>query len=376
MDTLRDRPRGKLVLSDGSRFDGYLFGSHNLPVRGEVVFNTSMSGYQEVITDPSYAGQLITMTYPHIGNYGVSPSDNEAPDCAARALIVRELSTFFSPGHDRISLEQFMIDKDLPGITGIDTRALTRRIRSGGVVNGVVGYEIHSDEYLLSIAQSTKYSKGEGLVQSVTSKRRRSTTTPAIPHASGYSAAVIDLGIKKSIIDCIESLGVSATVFDLNFAVDEILAGGFDFLVLSNGPGDPTDVGFVIRKVEALLGQIPILGICLGHQITALAMGGKTYKMKFGHRGANQPVICRRTGSAFITSQNHGYAVSDDFDRTRVDITFTNANDGTIEGFYDPVREIECVQFHPEASPGPRDTGFLFDDFLQKVKGRNSAEVA
>lgn len=372
MNAMRARSKGKLILSDGTRFDGYLFGSDSLPVRGEVVFNTSMAGYQEVITDPSYAGQLITMTYPHIGNYGVSLTDNEAPDCAARGLIVRELSSFFSPGHDRVGLEQFMIDKGLPGITGVDTRALTRRIRSGGVVNGVIGRESHSDEYLLSIARSTKYSKGEGLVQSVSGKRR----TGAVTHAFGMSAAVIDLGIKKSIIGCIESMGVSTAVFDLHFAVEDILGGNFDFMVLSNGPGDPADVGFVIRKVEALLGKIPILGICLGHQITALAMGGKTYKMKFGHRGANQPVICRRTGRVFITSQNHGYAVMDDFDRTGAEITYINVNDGTIEGFYDADREIECVQFHPEASPGPRDTAFLFDGFVAKVKGRHRAEVA
>jgi carbamoyl-phosphate synthase small subunit len=372
MNTLRDRPKGKLILSDGSRFDGYLFGSDNLPAQGEVVFNTSMAGYQEVITDPSYAGQLITMTHPHIGNYGVSLADNEAPGCAARGLIVRELSSFFSPGHNRISLEQFMIDKGLPGITGVDTRALTRRIRAGGVVNGVVGREIHSDEYLLSIAQSTKYSQGEELVQSVSGQRRPC----AIPNAYAMSAAVIDFGIKNSIVERIQSQGASIAVFDLHFDVEEILGGGFDFLVLSNGPGDPDDVGFVIRKVEALLGKIPILGICLGHQITALAMGGRAYKMKFGHRGANQPVICRRTGRAFITSQNHGYAVADDLDRTGAEITYINANDGTIEGFCDAARGIECVQFHPEASPGPRDTAFLFEEVVAKVKGRHHAEVA
>jgi len=372
MNAMRARPKGKLILSDGTRFEGYLFGADKLPVRGEVVFNTSMAGYQEVITDPSYAGQLITMTCPHIGNYGISPGDNEAPDCAARGLIVRELSTFFSPGRDRVSLERFMIDKGLAGITGVDTRALTRRIRSGGVVNGVIGRNVHSDEHLLRIARSTEYSKGEGLVQAVGGRRR----TGMIPRAFGISAAVIDLGIKKSIVECIESLGVSAAVFDMHFSVEAILGGGFDFLVLSNGPGDPADVGGLIRKIETLLGRIPILGICLGHQVTALAMGGGTYKMKFGHRGANQPVICRRTGRVFITSQNHGYAVADDFDRTGAEITYRNVNDGTIEGFYDADREIECVQFHPEASPGPRDTAFLFDDFVAKVKGRHRAEVA
>ncbi|MFH1754987.1 MAG: glutamine-hydrolyzing carbamoyl-phosphate synthase small subunit [Candidatus Latescibacterota bacterium] len=374
MVTVRSRPRGKLILSDGSRFDGYLFGSSELPVRGEVVFNTSMTGYQEVITDPSYAGQLITMTYPHIGNYGVSARDSEAPACAARALIVRELSPFFSPGADRISLEAFMIDQRLPGITGVDTRALTLRIRSGGVVNGVIGSEAHSDAALLSIARSAAYSAGEGLVQSVTGRYKQPQANISRPF--GYCAAVIDLGIKKSIVQCIETLGVATVMFDVNFAVEDILAGDFDFVVLSNGPGDPADIGFVIRKIEALIGNIPILGICLGHQIAALAMGGATYKMTFGHRGSNQPVICRRSGQVFITSQNHGYAVSDDFACSGVEITYINANDGTIEGFHDPQRAVECVQFHPEASPGPRDTAFLFEEFLCKVKGRHSASVA
>ncbi len=398
METLFDRSKGKLVLGDGTRFDGFLFGARHLPVWGEVVFNTAMTGYQEVITDPSYAGQLIVMTYPQIGNYGVSPSDNERSLCAARALVVRELSSFFSPGRDRMSLEDFMIERSLPGLTGVDTRALTRRIRTGGAVIGAIGSGEHSDRDLLKLAKEKTYSAGEALVKSVTKaldeahelQRQEGaglwSNYPAVDDVYSFSpshrsntlsVALIDLGAKKSIFARVEALGAKTIVFDPDFRTEEILSGGFDALVLSNGPGDPADVPEVIGKVEALLGRIPILGICLGHQITALAMGGRTYKMKFGHRGANQPVLCRRTGRVYITSQNHGYAVSDDLERAAdVRITYINSNDGTVEGFSDPTHGIECVQFHPEAAPGPQDTMCLFEEFFQKVKGRRDASVA
>ncbi|NIM20304.1 MAG: glutamine-hydrolyzing carbamoyl-phosphate synthase small subunit [Candidatus Latescibacteria bacterium] len=397
MDAIRNRPKGKLILADGARFDGYLIGSGNFPVWGEVVFNTSMTGYQEVITDPSYAGQLIVMTYPQIGNYGVSSTDSERSSCAASALVVRELSPYFSPGPDRISLEAFMVEKGLPGLSGVDTRAITRRIRSRGAVIGVIGSAEDTDEELLELAREKAYSAEESLVQSVsgtwnpiyalgTPSHLQSSiaaagpnkVTAPTPHAvPGLRAALIDLGTKKSIIERVQTIGVKTAVFDVSFDVKDILAGGFDFLVLSNGPGDPADVPGIIRKVESLLGSIPILGICLGHQIVALAMGGRTYKMKFGHRGANQPVLCRRTGRISITSQNHGYAVSDDLERTSdAEITYVNSNDGTVEGFCDPSRDIDCVQFHPEASPGPQDTVFIFEAFCQKVRKRTNASVA
>ena len=359
-----DRRRGKMILADGARFDGYLTGSADLPVLGEVVFNTSMTGYQEIITDPSYAGQILVMTYPQIGNYGVCPADNERNTCAARALVVRELSPFFSPGHDRISLEEFMVTRGLPGLTGVDTRALTKHIRSRGAVMAAIGGESHSEQELKALANSQSFSRGQSLVESVTgslsgvreaTKRRR--------------AAVVDLGVKQSILDQVHALGVSTRIFHARSLAGEILEGGFDFVVLSNGPGDPTDVPRVIEQVQQLIGKIPILGICLGHQITALAMGGSTFKLKFGHHGANQPVVDRRTGRVFITSQNHGYAVADDIgDRSGVDVTFTNASDGTLEGFTDENLMVECVQFHPEAAPGPRDTSFVFRSFLDKVR--------
>jgi carbamoyl-phosphate synthase small subunit len=197
------------------------------------------------------------------------------------------------------------------------------------------------------------------------------------PKITRGRAALIDLGVKKSIITHLEAIGVETFPYDMGFALDEIVAGQYDCLVLSNGPGDPADIPEVILKIEALLGKVPILGICLGHQVTALAMGGNTYKMKFGHRGANHPVNCRRTGRVFITSQNHGYAVSDDLEqKTDAVITYTNANDGTVEGFADLDRRIECLQFHPEASPGPHDMTYFFEEYFQKIEGRKNATVA
>jgi carbamoyl-phosphate synthase small subunit len=358
------------VLADGTWFDGYLMGARAIPVTGELVFNTSMVGYQEVITDPSYAGQIVVMTYPQIGNYGVAPEDSEREEIAARALVVRELSPFFSPGPGRSSLEDFMSNRGLPGLTGIDTRAVTRHIRSRGVVTAAIGGEIHGYDELLALARSRPFSRGESLVQRVSG--------PAGRAGSGTfgRAAVVDLGMKKSILERVRTLGVAAQVFDAGFSAEAVLAGGFDFLVLSNGPGDPADVPQVVSEVRRLIGRIPILGICLGHQIVALALGGRTYKLKFGHRGSNQPVIERGTGRVFMTSQNHGYAVAEGITDTGVSLTYTNANDGTVEGFADDARMISCVQFHPEASPGPRDTLFVFRQFHNRIEGRRHAEVA
>jgi carbamoyl-phosphate synthase small subunit len=329
-----------------------------------------MTGYQEVITDPSYAGQIIVMTYPQIGNYGITLEDSENPECAARALVVRELSRHYSPGPDRISLEAFMKDQGLVGITGVDTRALTLHVRSqGSVIAAIGGIETSIDE-LRELALSKSLSD-EGLVAAV------SGSMNGIHEREQGRVAVIDLGLKKSILESVFRLGTSVEVFDHEFKAEEILSGAFECAVISNGPGDPTDVPNVVAEVGKLIGKIPLLGICLGHQMIALALGGSTYKLKFGHHGANQPVIDHRTGRVLITSQNHGYAVSDDIASiTGAAVTYTNASDGTLEGFAVDDRLIECVQFHPEAAPGPHDTRFIFDQFYERAKGwRNAANA-
>jgi len=370
-----DRPLGKMILADGTTYEGYLMGWSGQPVWGEVVFNTSMTGYQEVITDPSYAGQIVVMTYPQIGNYGVTLRDSERGICAARALVVHELSPFFSPGPERVSLEAFMQQQELPGLTGIDTRAVTKRIRTGGAVVAAIGSDETSDEELLNLARTKSFSAGEGLVHSVSGAPHDGIGVRTAP-VERARAAVIDLGVKKSIVDSIASRGIESDVLDASFSADDVLAAGYEFVVISNGPGDPEDIPEVVSEIDNLIGKIPILGICLGQQVIALALGGTTYKLKFGHHGANQPVLDHGTRRVFITSQNHGYAVSDDLtERTGAEVTYTNASDGTMEGFVDERRMVECVQFHPEAAPGPHDTEFVFDRFIKRAKGWRDASI-
>jgi carbamoyl-phosphate synthase small subunit len=372
---MKSRPRGKMIFADGTRHEGFLTGAATRagwvgPVWGEVVFNTSMTGYQEVITDPSYAGQIVVMTYPQIGNYGVVLDDNEKASCAARALVVRDLQEFFSPGPGRSSLEVFLAEQGVPGLTGIDTRALTRHIRDKGSIIAAIGAADASDADLLELARTKKLDREERLVETV------SGTLNAVHAGDGGRAAVIDLGVKKSIIDNVRRLGVTTQVFDASFQAADIAEGGFDFVVVSNGPGDPADIPGVVEEVNRLVGRTPMLGICLGHQLIARALGAETYKLKFGHHGANQPVIDHRTKQVFITSQNHNYAVSDDIaDHAGVTITYTNAADGTLEGFIDEHRRVECVQFHPEAAPGPHDCRFIFDRFYAKVKEWKHAQA-
>jgi carbamoyl-phosphate synthase small subunit len=262
----------------------------------------------------------------------------------------------------------------MPGLSDVDTRSIALRIRSLGAVVGVIGTVDHADESLVKLARSKRFSAGQRLVDSVTGDLRR---YPAGDLGRGR-AAIVDLGVKESIVSSVRALGVDTAVFgtqknrDGGFDADAILEGGFDFVVLSNGPGDPTDIPGAITSTQKLIGQIPILGICLGHQITALALGAKTFKLKFGHRGANQPVLCHDSKRMFVTSQNHGYAVGDDLTNLRpdIEITYSNLNDGTIEGFRCTEPGIECVQFHPEASPGPHDSSSIFVDFFERVKKR------
>jgi carbamoyl-phosphate synthase small subunit len=327
-------------------------------------------------------------TYPQIGNYGITQGDSERSNVSARAVVVRELSPFYSPAPNRRSLESFMTDQGLAGLSGVDTRALTRRIRSGGAVIGVIGSLDEPDAYLRDLARIKMYSVGEALVHSVSGRlveqldqkfleENHSPDIQAGANTGQPRLAVVDLGIKNSILEALRREGFGTTIFDVNFNHGDILAGGFDGLVLSNGPGDPAEVSLVIKEIEQLIGKLPMLGICLGHQIIALALGGRTHKMKFGHRGANQPVLCRRSGRVLITSQNHGYAVGDDIAKLKgVEITHLNANDGSVEGFSVPARDVFCVQFHPEASPGPHDAAFIFEQFHHSIEGQRDVTAA
>ncbi len=358
------RPPGKLVLADGTTFSGNLFGGDSLPVWGELVFNTAMTGYQEVITDPSYAGQIVVMTYPQIGNYGVNPSDDERNRCAARGLVVRDFSEFYSPGQQRSGLGDYMRDRGLVGITGVDTRALTTLLRSQGATVAAIGGDAHSVEQLQGLA-AEKSTAVQQLVRDVADKRVDSgaTSGPRI------KAALVDMGVKQNIADSLVDAGAEVAVWGMDFAATDLVASGCDAVVLSNGPGDPTDIAAVVDQVKQLVGKVPVLGICLGHQVLALALGGSTFKMKFGHHGANHPVIDRDTKRVYISSQNHSYAVADDIaEKAGVKVTFVNAADGTVEGFRDDNRMVESVQFHPEASPGPHDTQFIFEKFVGDVE--------
>lgn len=364
---LYERQRAKLVLSDGACFEGRLIGGGELPVPAEVVFNTSMTGYQEILTDPSYAGQIVVMTYPQIGNYGVHEEDDEKIFCAASGLVVRELSSFFSPRPGRVSLEEFMIARGMPGLSDVDTRSLALHIREKGSIPGVIGLATQSDEELRAIALARGALPAD-LVAGVAG-----LGVDRHPGENGR-VAVVDFGVKDSIVSAVRRLGAAVEVFAARktelggFDTDAILANDFDFVVLSNGPGDPADIPGAIESVRKLIGRIPILGICLGHQVTARALGGTTYKLKFGHRGGNQPVMCHRTGRVLITSQNHGYAVDGDLEGARV--TFSNLNDGTVEGFAVEALLIECVQFHPEASPGPHDAFYIIEEFSKQARSR------
>ncbi|MBI3447691.1 MAG: glutamine-hydrolyzing carbamoyl-phosphate synthase small subunit [Acidobacteria bacterium] len=370
-----------LALEDGRVFRGRSFGA-SAERGGEVVFNTSMSGYQEVLTDPSYRGQIVVMTAPEIGNYGVNDLDVESRRIQVEGFAVRECSEISSSWRSRRDLPQYLRESDIPAISEIDTRALTRHLRSGGVLRGVLSALDLSEESLVRKARALPRLADIDLVGRVTSASAAPWRgggpvawlgAPLRRRAARHKVVALDFGMKDNIPRSLTGAGCKVTVMPARTGADEILAGAPDGVFLSNGPGDPETLDYAATMVRTLLGRVPIFGICLGHQIMGLAFGGRTFKLKFGHRGVNHPVKNLRTGRVEITSQNHGYAVDAESLGADIEITHVNLNDGTVEGFRHRSHPAFSVQYHPEASPGPHDALYLFDDFVRMMDERKAA---
>ena len=362
---------GLLVLSNGLTFQGRIRGARK-PTSGEVIFNTAMSGYQEILTDPSYCGQIITMTYPHIGNYGVNLEDMESRGSFASGMVVKELSRVVSNWRASGNLDNYLSDLGVTILEGVDTRALVIALRDQGAVPGMIveanGVNL---EKIREQARALPGMEGVNLARQVSigSAYRWSEIngSPAVQPA--YRVIAYDFGIKYNILRCLSDRGVDVEVVPYNFPAEEVLARNPDGIFLSNGPGDPEPVREAIEIVRELLGKKPIFGICLGHQILGLALGASTYKLKFGHHGGNHPVKNLDTGKIEITSQNHGFAVEESSLPQNVRVTHLNLNDNTIEGIECREKNAFSVQYHPEASPGPHDSSYLFDRFIERMKG-------
>jgi carbamoyl-phosphate synthase small subunit len=350
--------QARLVLEDGAIFTGESFGA-DCEVGGEVVFNTGMTGYQEILTDPSYSGQIITMTYPLIGNYGINSFDFESDHPFARGFIVKEYCDIPSNWRAEFSLDEFLKKYNLPGLAGIDTRALTKRLRTHGTMRGLLTTSDESEEILLKKVSTVQDLSGQDFV-------KQATTDHIYSEGDGAKHVVlVDFGAKGNIARCLIQRGCKVTVVPCDTSSREIMKLKPDGLMLTNGPGDPQDVQYAVKAVSELIGQLPIFGICLGHQIIGLALGGVTYKLKFGHRGGNHPVKNLLTGKVTITSQNHGFAVREDsLNPDEVVVSHINVNDGTVEGLKHRTLPLFSVQYHPEAAPGPWDSAELFDEFV------------
>ncbi|MGN0390956.1 MAG: carbamoyl phosphate synthase small subunit [Wujia sp.] len=350
-----------LILEDGNVFEGKSIGSTK-EIISEIVFNTSMTGYLEVLTDPSYAGQSVCMTYPLIGNYGICREDMEAERPWQSGFIVREIAKRPSNFRSEESVETFLIENDITGIEGIDTRALTKILRDKGTMKGMIttdaGYD--KEECLKRIRA---WEMGH-VVLDVTCKEKMHYP------GDGYKVAVVDLGVKKNIVRSLRERGCDVTVYPAETPAEEILAGEPDGIMLTNGPGDPKQNVKTIEEIKKLFAtKIPIFAICLGHQLLALANGADTVKMKYGHRGANHPVRDLKTGKVYISTQNHGYVVREDtLDRDIAEVSFINVNDKTVEGVHYLGKNVQTVQFHPEACAGPLEAGFLFDEFMNMME--------
>ena len=372
------RKKAILALEDGRTFQGTAFG-HEGTTTGEACFNTSMTGYQEILTDPSYRGQIVTMTYPQIGNYGVNAEDAESDQVHVRGFVVGELCNIPSSWRSQQSLSDYLSENKVLGIDDIDTRALTKHLRSAGAMRSCLTTEL-SEEEAVQAAQAADSMLGADFVKEVTTKKNyhwegesRAWTIPSVSQGIAgnylelpeikYKIIAYDFGIKRNILRRLRQEGFDVTVVPATTSAKDVLAMKADGVFLSNGPGDPASLDYVHAEVRELIGRTPLFGICLGHQLLTHACGGKTYKLKFGHRGGNQPVQDLRTGKVEITAQNHGFATDGENLPADTEVTHINLNDQTVQGIRCTDVPAFSVQYHPEAGPGPHDSRYLFDDF-------------
>lgn len=357
---MRDKQKGSLILSDGSSYEGYFLGTH--ACSGEVVFTTGMSGYQETLTDPSFCSQIVVMTYPLVGNYGCNPAFCQNPRSFFSGYVISELCEHPSNWKSEETLKTFLEKQDVPVLTGVDTRAVTRKIREEGVLPGAIAPEGTSSDEVISLLSKALRTDQVATVSTHEIYK--------ISEGAPKKVAVLDFGIKQNILNYLASFGCELTVYPYDTPAEVILAADPDGIFLSNGPGNPKDLPGVITQIRQLIGRKPIFGICLGHQLLALACGADTYKMKFGHRGVNQPVKDLRTGRIYISAQNHGYAVDPaSLEGKPVRVTHVSCNDMTIEGLEYTKHPSFSVQYHPEACPGPSGHEYLFRHFIELMEG-------
>jgi carbamoyl-phosphate synthase small subunit len=376
---MKSKQKAILALEDGAVFEGWSFGFFGEKT-GEVVFNTSMTGYQEILTDPSYKGQIVTMTYPLIGNYGINQEDIESQEPRVEGFIVKENSSVFSNWRGDRSLSDYLNSRRIMGAEGMDTRAITRHIRLAGAMKAILSTEDLDRDRLIEKAKASPGLLGRDLVKEVTCEKplpwtsrndsqfSYSSLQPSTS-ASHFKVVALDYGVKYNILRSLCDWNCEVTVLPASSSAEFILSCLPDGILLSNGPGDPEGIPYAIETIRQLIGKKPIFGICLGHQLLGLALGGRTFKLKFGHRGANQPVKDLKTGKVMITSQNHGFCVDpNSLDPAEVELTQINLNDQTLEGMRHKRFSIFSVQYHPEASPGPHDTQDLFGEFIRMME--------
>lgn len=350
--------KGKLILENGMSFEGKIFGELGETV-GELVFNTGMTGYQEVLTDPSYCGQIVVMTYPMIGNYGINLEDMESDNIHMKGFVIKEDAKLPNNFRCEMTLDGFLRQNKIVAFKGVDTRQLTKIIREQGAMKAIITADDLTEKEIME--RFGKYDNRNAVSE---------VSTPRIYEipGEGKRIGVMDFGIKRNILRSFKKRGCHLVVFPWNTKAEEIMKYNLDGLFLSNGPGDPADLGDVIAELKKMVGKLPIVAICLGHQLLAWALGGTTTKLKYGHRGCNHPVKDLEKNKIYITSQNHGYVVNNVPESMKV--THINLNDNSIEGMKSDKLRIMCVQYHPEAWPGPRDSDYLFDDFLKVIEGK------